>query len=276
MSRTAVLLLFVSALAGCSCSDAPPVPSAPAQPGAAPPAQGTTAPPAVPPPAEPKDPEERARRADEYARGLLKSFDARVYAPPRDAALLKAEGEIVVTGGGRQARYGFSFDASAKPADQVRLNGPPDTEAPPGISHVLVTHWAIQSLRGAALVVAWYKPPIPLLLTPSNDGKQRRIVWAQPYQGNLNVSYSFDDRDLITLRGEWTDAEHKAIASYDWELWHGHYLLRKSAFHEGAATAFEYDDREGINLLRVVRLTANGASTQADFAYRSIVRSTPK
>ena len=277
MSRTALLVLVAGVLAGCSCSDSPGASPAPAGPVPAPPAQGTnTPPPPPPPPGDPGELEERARKADEYARGLLGSFDARVYSPPRDAALAKADGEILVTGGGRQARYEFAFDASAKPADQVRLSGPPDADAPAGISHVLVTHWAIQSLRSAALVVAWYKPPIRLVLTPSSKGKPRRIVWAQPYQGNLNVSYSFDDSDLVNLRGEWTDEVHKSVASYDWEPWHGRWLLRRTALHQGPTTSFEYDDRDGVNLLATVRHATGGDVVEARFHYRSVVRSSPR
>ncbi len=277
MSRTHVLVVTaVAILAGFAvwrvCSGGRSEPSDPPSPTKQV-ATGTTA----PGPASAKAQEELIAAAREAwntdAHGLLKSFESRVYDPRREGLLDHAEGEIEVRLDGKDAKYRFVYDVSNKPADPVAIEKLAEA---PGVDVERmgrVRQWAIAACCGPYAFVAFYVPPTPLVLVPPSDPKSKNlIVWAQPFHSPLNVSYSFDARQVVESRGEWTDEKNKVVTNFEWVPWRGRYLLGRSTVVGGAATEFDYDDREGVNLTTRVRVTFGSNVGQAVFTYKSIRR----
>jgi hypothetical protein len=215
--------------------------------------------------------EEAKKKFDRDARGLLASFDARTYDPRRDGRLSRAAGTLLVKAGGKEATYRFAYDA-ANPAEKPVTTDP--VSEPEGWDPELTRHaraWAVQACVGPFPVVAFYRPPVQLALVPSID-KKNLVVTAPPFRGPLSVSYSFDDRQLVTIRGEWTDEQHRTVTRYEWDLFHGRYMLRRETIHEGAVADFEYDDSRGLPLLRKVRRTNGGEVVTAEFSFETVER----
>jgi hypothetical protein len=207
------------------------------------------------------------------AHGLLKSFESRVYDPRRDGLLEHAEGEIDVRLDGRDSKYRFVYDAANKPEDPVAIEGVGEAAGVDAERLRRVRQWAILACCGPYGFVAFYVPPTPLLVVPASDPKSKNlVVWAQPFHGPLNASYSVDERQVVVSRGEWKDEKNKVVTNFDWASWHGRYVLARSAIVEGAATEFDYDDREGVNLLAKTRVGAGADVGQATFTYKSIRR----
>lgn len=209
---------------------------------------------------------------DTHGRGLLKSFEARAYDPVRDGGLERAEGSIAVRIEGKESRYGFVFDSAKPRGEQVVVTEAVSEERLPEAATQQVKAWAIQAVLGAYHGVAYYQPPILLKIYPSKDPRYR-VVSAEPFEQEHNVSYSFDDRDLIAMRGEWvsgkTDAVWRKVTNYDWEFWHGRYLLRRAAVFEGPTTGYEYAERDGVHLLDKARLRDGDRVFDAVFSYSS-------
>lgn len=281
MSRSTaplVLALLVLAALAAGCRDDTSAAPAPAPVPA--PAPGPAAKSEIPPAPAPGPPtaeaaekaiEEAKKKLDADARGLLASFDARTYDPRRDGRLTQASGTIVVRAGGKEAKYRFVYDA-ANPAEK-----PVTTDVvsePEGWDAALTRKargWAVQACVGASAVVAFYRPPIQLSLTPSIDRKNL-VVTAPPFRSPLSVSYSFDDRQVVMIRGEWTDERNRAVTNYQWDFFHGRYMLRRESIHEGAVADFEYDDSRGLPLLSKVRLTDGTEVRTAEFTFETATR----
>jgi len=264
MSRTLILAVV---LAGCGGADDPP----PAKPPQEKVATGTAG--AAATKAQEKVQAEFREQLNKDAHGLLKSLETRVYDPRRDGLLEHAEGDIDVRLEGKDAKYRFVYDAANKATDPVTIER---IEEAPGVDAdrlARVRQWAIVACCGSYAFVAFYVPPIPLLLVPASDPKSKNlIVWAQPFNGPLNVSYSFDERQVVESRGEWTDEKNKVVTRFEWVFWRGHYLLGRSAIVEGAATEFDYAERDGVNLLADLRVVAGADVGRAVFTYKSVRR----
>ncbi len=226
--------------------------------------------------------EEAKKRADEVGRGLLRSFDTRVYDPARDDHLDHVEGTATATSDGKKARYRFTFDA-AKPAAEMLDFAPLEEQAGlPKDTARDVRHFVAFSLLGAAQAVAAYRPPIPLELTPSADRKNT-VVTARPYHNSINVSYSFDSRQLVAMRGEWDDRE-RWVTTYQWRDLGGRFVVDRATtvtgagrekIHDGPATEFAYATRDGVRLLDAVRVRGPDHSLDVVFVYDSVRKRAP-
>jgi hypothetical protein len=279
MSRTHVLVVAAVALVATFavwrvCSGGRTAPSDPPSPTNTV-ATGTTA----PGPASTKTQEEMIAAAREAwnkdAHGLLKSFESRIYDPRRESLLEHAEGEIDALLDGKTAKYRFVYDTANKATDPVTIEKIEEASGVDAERLGRVRQWAIVACCGPYAFVAFYVPPIPLLLVPASDPKSKNlIVWAQPFHGPLNVSYSFDERQVVVSRGEWTDEKNKVVTNFDWVSWHGRLLLGRSAIFQGAVTEFDYADRDGVHLLEKVRVGAGADTGSAVFTYKSIRRRT--
>jgi len=269
MWRTLVPLLF---LAGCgdSAETKKPPPTKPAE---EKPATGTKGPAPAPTPT-PEEMRDKAREEwDKHAHGLLKSFETRVFDPRRDALLDHVEGEIAVRIEGKDAKYRFVYDAANDAKDPLKFETVSEEAGVDAERKGRARQWAIVACCGPYAFVAYFVPPIPLRIAPPSDPKSKNIiVWAPPFKGPLNVSYSFDERQVVETRGEWTDDANKVATKFEWVFWRGRYLLSRSAIVNGTATAFEYDDRDGVNLLRRVKLSAGADLGEAVFTYANVRR----
>jgi hypothetical protein len=270
MSRSLFLVLLVCLAGGCDAS-----PEVPALPSVPPPHEQVATGTRGVPPAPKKTPEEQfadsRRESDEIAVGLLNSFRSRVYDPRRDGLLDHAEGEIAVRMGGTDSKYRFVYDVANKAEDPVLLE--PLTEASGADRERFrrVRQWAIVACCGPYGFVASYVPPIPLAVTPPTDRKSKNIViWAKPFRGPLNASYSVDERQVVVARGEWTDDKNKVVTNFDWTFWRGRYLMSRSTIVQGATIDFDYDDRSGVNLLVKARARAGLDVGEAVFTYTDI------
>jgi hypothetical protein len=243
-------------------------------------AQGTGAPPRPPSQEEMAKANEQQRKSmDDTGRGLLKSFESRIYDPWRDSKLDYAEAAIDVRVDGKDAKFRFVFDA-AKPADrQIEVTPVGIPEGLPDGVLPQVQVWGLHAARGACRDVAYYQPPTRLVVLPSENGKNI-LVWATPFHRNLNVSYSFDDRQVIAIRGEWASGVKgpawRKVTNYDWEAYGGgRYLLRRAVVFDGPTTDFDYDDRIGLNMLSKARLRQGDRVFDAVFTYGKIRRRSP-
>jgi hypothetical protein len=215
--------------------------------------------------------EAQTAERDKYARGLLSSCDSRVYRPARDAGLERAAGRIDVKCGSREATYRFAFDVAnpaEKPVTFETVSEPAGWD--PAVT-ADVRRWGVLACVSAYEVVAYYRPPIQLGLVPSNDEKNL-IVVAPEFRTPLKVSYSMSPQQLVAIRGEWTDAEHKFVTNYDWEPLSGLYLLRGTKVHEGPSTQFDYEHRGNLVLLRTVHVSDRDPGIDAQFKFETIQR----
>jgi hypothetical protein len=265
-------------------------PGTPALPGAAPPAKGTTSHLTI------EELRERATReieaarkeGDEVARGLLKSFRDRVFDPVRDSGLESGAATVAVKDRGREASYRAVFDASKPEAEAVALEKTtePADLSPAALQELrgLVNRWCHLTFRGASQYVVYYHPPVLLGLSRSEDGK-RFVVHAPPFKTSLNVSWSFDERQLVTIQGEWTSEKgsDKAVTHYEWQDLRGRWLLRKASppaakagddpasplFH-APTIDFDYDETDGLPLVRRVRLRQDERVLEAAVSYADL------
>jgi hypothetical protein len=259
MSRIARLAAFLG-LAAAGCSDPAP-----------PPATGA-------PPAElerrRQTVEEQSKESDTVARGLMGSFEARVYEPRRDSFLEHAEGTVALKTQTGDALYRFVFDAANPPDRPVRFE---TVSAPDSIGDRTtadVRNWANLTCIGAFAVVAYYRPPIQWQVVPSTDRKNP-VVLAPTYHTAMSVSYSLDARQVVVGRAEWTDETHTYVTHYDWDPFGGgRYLLRRATLLDHATTDFDYGDHEGIRLLDRVRVTDRERPLDATFTYQTVRRAT--
>lgn len=265
----ALLVLAIAFVGACGDDPAPaPVPAKPTDAPAATPApsaEATAAEKAA------RMVEEAKRKFDEDARGLLRSFESRAYDPRRDGRMTRASGTLVVRSGEKSATYRFTYDA-ANPPERPVVTEP--VSEPEGWDPTLARRargWALQSCVGAFEIVAFHRPPVAYSLTPSVDRKNL-VVTVPPFRGPLSVSYSFDDRQVVTIRGEWTDEQHRAVTSYEWDFYHGRYMLRRESIHDGPVAEFEYDDGRGLPLLSRVRLTHADRADTAELRYETVER----
>ena len=116
-----------------------------------------------------------------------------------------------------------------------------------------------------------YLPPIDLLLTYSQD-REFRIVTAPPHKHDLQVSYRFDDRELVTVRGI-SVRPAAEITNYEWTFFRGRYLLSRFWLHgTGGACDLEYDDREtsGVVLMRRALLQKEDRTFDVAFAWERV------
>ena len=263
----AVALGLVGVASGCRDEPAPPT--------AAKPATAEVATGTAPGPARaPAMSMEEARKVwDTTARGLLDSFNARVFDPRRDGLLDHVEGSIAVRAGELEANYRFVFDSAHPAEDPLKFEVVTEPEGMAAGSAKQARRWALQACVGAYPVVAFYRPPTQLRLMPATDPKSKNlIVWATPFRSPLNVSYSFDERQVVMSRGEWTDEKSKAVTNYEWEFWHGRYLMRRERIVGGAELEFEYDDRDGVNLINRIHVRDGSSAAEAVLTYRNLRR----
>jgi hypothetical protein len=257
------LAASIGAFLGCREGDPPPGPAVPAStPGVA---TGTSG-------AEPAmSKEERLKLWDETARGLIGSFQARAYDPRRDARLEHAEGTLVLRDGDIEAMYEFTFDARNPEADPVNWTV---VSEPPGLAagtSKKAKLWAIQSCVGAWPLVVYHRPPVRLKVLPASDKSSKNLIVVAPeHRGPLNVSYSFDERQVVVGRGEWTDKSHKVVTDYEWESFRGRYLLSGERIYEGAKIAYDYDDLQGALLLSEVHFRDGVRAIEAKLTYSSV------
>jgi hypothetical protein len=265
----AVLLLGVAA-ALVRCGDnTPPTPPAAAAP-STPVESGTVA-------AQAKKAaatlEEMRQDRDREAHELLKSFRSRVFDPRRDGLVDHVEGTVDVRVQGRDAKYRFVYDAAHPEEKPVTVE---TVEAAAGLDSGVfrqIQQWATLACCGPFGFVAYQTPPTPLELTPSEDPKSPNLViYVKPFKTPVSVSYSVDPRQLVQIRGEWTDQANKVVTNYEWELWHGRWLLRRAIVFQGSTTEFEYDDRGGHPMLARAMLREGDRSFEADFTYRNVRR----
>jgi predicted small lipoprotein YifL len=208
-----------------------------------------------------------ARRAelDQHARALLASFDSRVYRPTRDGGIERAAGRIDVKSGGKEASYGFSYDA-ANPADApVKFE---TLSEPAGWDPAIATdvrRWGVFACVGAFEVVAYFRPPIQMWVWPS--GGKEYVVVAPQYLTPLNVSYSLNADQVITARGEWTDEAHKFVTNYEWEQKQTRWFLRGAKIWKGASSRFEYDHRGELVLLRTIHVDDGARTVDAQITF---------
>ena len=260
-------LLSLLALLGLR-SDDPPRAGDPAS-------TGEDAPPLQPPPpsldaetAEAKIQDQR-KKWDEYARGLIESFRSRVYTPARDGGLVSAAATVVVRVEGKEARYAISFDAGKPPPEQITVTAVEEAEGLHQGTPDQVRRFAIHSLRGAFPTVMRQLPPIQLYLTRSVDEKNL-VVTSPPFRGDTSMSYSFDDRELVAIRGM-ANPREREIVKYEWTFWHGRWLLSKAREEELDRTEdYEYDERDGVILVTRARLREGERLFDAAFTYDAV------
>jgi hypothetical protein len=265
MSRTPLLVVLLGAAAAC-CSDPAAAPGP-----ALPPASNVLTGTAAKELDRQKDVvESQAKEADAMARGLLGSFEARVYDPRRDSFLDHAEGTVDVTTPAGKATYRFVFDATYPQERPVRFEAVSQSAGVTERTMADVRNWANLACLGAFPVVAFYRPPIRLQVVPSTDRKNT-IVVAPVFRTPLSVSYSLDARQVVVGRAEWTDAKHKYVTNYDWDPYGGgRYLLRRAVLFEGSTTEFDYADRDGVHVLDRVHVKDRDRPIEAVFTYQSL------
>ena len=226
---------------------------------------------AIPP--KPPDPEEvRAkqeewrRKMDEHGRGLIESFQARVFEPVRDGELRVVEGVAHVRARDVEGSYRIVFDGALPPGKRISVVAEPGAEALPPGSLEQVGKFADLALNGPYRFVVQYYPPIQMLLTYSKD-RQHKIVTAPPHQHDVQVSYRFDDRELISHRGI-SVRPAAEITNYEWTLWRGRYLLSRFWLHGTAGTCdLEYDDRESHGVVLLQRAVLRKGESTFDTAF---------
>ena len=221
---------------------------------------------------------ERTAEMDRAARGLLESFEARVYAPPRDARVRFAEGVATVTVAGVTGEFAVTFDAALPRDDRIVVTRRPregeTRETWPALPQGTARQvwlFAHQSLNGPYRVVVNNLPPIPLMLTPSRD-RTERVVTAPPHRAEVTTSYRFDERDLVSIRGTLVRPKREVV-EYDWLEWHGRYLIAGTG-HRGtdATTSYEYEDVDGAVLMTRATVAKKGARMDTLFTYERIDR----
>jgi len=206
-----------------------------------------------------------------YGRGLLESFDSRVYSPGRDAQLRGARAVVTVRIDGAEGLYHVTFDASLAEGERTAVTPDPKNGELPAGTEEQVSKFARLSFGGAYREVVHYLPPNDLLVTPSRD-KLHRVVTAPPHKLNLQVSYSVDEKDMVMIRG--TSVRPQAeIVRFDWATWRGRQLLSRMTFHGTDATVdYVYDDTDtgGVVLLERATVRKSGHAFDATFRYESI------
>jgi hypothetical protein len=204
---------------------------------------------------------------DEYGRGLLESFESRVYCPARDGGLKRGTAVVSVRIGEREGAFHVTFDAAQPMDEQVTVKADPDTVDMPKGTDKQVKKWARTSFEGPYREVVHYLPPSKVLVTPSKDGKNR-VVTAQPHKHEVQVSYSVDSRDLVMIRG--TSVLPRAeIVHFKWEQWRGRNLLDEMTFKgTESKVEFEYDDKHPNSLVLMKR----GRLTQGDHVFDAVFR----
>lgn len=215
--------------------------------------------------------EEWRAKMNEHARGMLGSFESRVYAPPRDADLQFAEGVARVRTADAEATFRIAYDADREGEERLTVIGDEAAEALPKGSLQQVQRFADLTLSGPYRFVVQYQPPIQLLLTYSKDRKYK-IVTAPPHKHDLQVSYRFDERELISHRGI-SVIPAAEITNYEWTFWRGRYLLSRYWVHgTGGTCDLEYDDRDtaGVTLLRRALLQKDDKSFDVVFDWERI------
>ena len=208
---------------------------------------------------------------DVGARGLLDSFRRRVYEPARDGGLRFAAGTARVGVGDASGVFHVTFDA-ARPRDRrvtvVAEDGQGDL---PARSAEQVAEFANFALEGAYRGVVRYEPPIQYWLTYSRDRKYK-IVTAPGHLHDLQVSYRFDERELVSIRGISVQPAAE-ITNYEWSFFRGRYLLSRFWVHgTGATCDLEYDDREtsGVVLLRRALLQKGESAFVVAFSWERV------
>ncbi len=208
--------------------------------------------------------------SNKHAHGFIDSLIRRAYDPRRDGGLVHAEGDVALRVGDRESAYRFVFDVANKAEAPVLVE---TVSEPPGTSPDQarrVRQWAIVSCCGPYGFVMPRVPATPLQVAPSSDRTSKNVVVYMP--GSLNASYSFDERQVVVARGEWSDEKNKSVTNFEWDFWRDRYLLSRAAIVGGADTVFTYDDSRGVPLLARVKISAGDAAGQAVFTYRDVRR----
>ncbi len=217
---------------------------------------------------------ERAKKRreewDTFARGYLKSFESRVYSPARDSGLDLVEGTIKVRSGEQQADFRFRYDGQRKAGRRVTVTPTEDPEGMPAGTARTVLRWAKHSLEGAYRTVVYYLPPTQLSLVRSNEKGERLIVYCPPLKTDFSVSYSFDERELVTIRGT-NGPQLKEITHFEWEFVRGRYFLdRLWFFGVDSEMNFEYGQRGGVVLLDRLEYRKKQDTLILDFTYSRV------
>ena len=279
MTLVAAALFGLAAVVACTDDPVPaggrpaaqPGPPAPPSP---PPVEGTATP--VPPPPPPQEtPEQadarmRAWRADldKQARAVLDRFRSVVYDPSRDGGLRAATGTVDVTVDGRSASYRFAFAGSGAPdtpptMTTVREDAGIHPEAARQAKRV-----AVFATRGPASFVLSYMPPLQYATSKTRDG--RTLVVAPPFKTAMSVSYRVNDTGLVEMSGA-TDGKDRLRTVFHWaprgKLW-----MLTRAVVEGGKTAvdYEFEERDGVSLLRRASIQEGLHSYDATVAWESI------
>src|SRR5262249_37646717 len=147
------------------------------------------------------------------------------------------DGVVAARVQGHDAKYRFTYDAANPETEPVKIETLEEAKDLDSGTARQIRHWATVACCGPYGFVAYYVPPTLIELTPSTDPKNPNlVVYARPFRTPLSVSYSVDPRQLVEHRGEWTDESHKFATTYEWELWHGRWLLRKAIVFQGSTT----------------------------------------
>jgi hypothetical protein len=219
--------------------------------------------------------EEQVAARDKMARGLLASFESRVYDPRRDHFLEHAEGTVEVKTSSGEAKYKFVFDASFPEERPVRFEAMSEPASIDKRTVSEVRNWAHLTCLGAYPVVCYYRPPIALDVVPGVN-PDHTIVLVPIYKSEMSVSYSLDKRQVVIGRAEWTGPEHKYVTNYDWDPYGGgRFLLRRAVLYQGSTTDFDYADRDGFRVLDRVHVKDDTRPIEAVFSYQTLRRRVP-
>lgn len=219
-----------------------------------------------------------AKEADAICRGVLKSFDEQTYDPRREGFLEALDGEITFHADGKEGRCAFAYDV-AKPASQrLKLDASSLPAGFPADVSEQAQRWVNLTCLGAYSYVAYFVPPARLILAPCKDPESLLVV-APAHRTPLNCSYVVEKkRELVTRRGEWTDALHKFVTDFEWENVRGRWFLKRTKtlqgeqMDTGPVADFAFDERDGPFLLRNVRVTDGVRAYDATFTYKSVRR----
>jgi hypothetical protein len=237
------------------------------------PAIDVEAPPATPPTKEEVEERQEAWRngMNEHGRGLLDSFERRVYEPTRDASLRYAEGIARVRVDDVEGAYRISYDPDRPEKERLLVLPEGDVDGLPERTDVQIRQFAALSLNGPYRFVVQYLPPIRLWLSRSKDG-QHNIVTAPAHKHDLQVSYRFDERELISHRGISVRPQAE-ITRYEWTFFRGRYLISRFWVHGTESTCdLEYDDRDtnGVVLLKRATLSKGAKRFDVTFAWERV------
>ncbi len=211
---------------------------------------------------------------DADARQVLAEYESRLWNPARDAGVRKAQGTATVTVDGRSGTFRVRFDGSLPKNAQVQVE---QVTAEPGLHEGALAQckrFAILALLGPYHTTLLRIPNTPIRLEAGSNGP---LVWV-PLDGGSSVSYAFDRRSLVAVRGEGSASGTSGVISrFRWMDWQGRAVLIHASEDLGdaakprATTTYVHDLRRGFPLL--IRATLREAPHVADieFQWKEIV-----